>query len=354
MIPVTVLHPPLMSTKLLNATAWDDINGPNPEISALTLFQRDIAENMVLDSIAEATGPNADSANSDVTLISLLSLLSFEIVNGDEVGYLRHKRNIHRLIDMRGGVDTLDVNLKICLLVIYQHEPVIKGFADSVSPSLDFITENETLIMSQPTDFKLMTFERGQAQFWDGNIGLSTYQQLSNSHPTQNEDMQRRLQIRIQWNFLRDNLIALNSIPVHIETDQPIDQILLYAISLFVSPSFAVDQAAIEEYITKLQSLLQKSNVLHLYHGPLPGALIWCLIIGARKSDETSSRQPGDPLNPISSTRKWFFMQLIRITCPAALDDPVDVSRNIDMILAGMDGVDCLARESYRSGMITG
>lgn len=79
MIPVTVLHPPLLSTKLVNATAWDDLNGPNPEISALTLFQRDIAENMVLDSIAEATSPNADSASSDVTLISLLSLLSFEV-----------------------------------------------------------------------------------------------------------------------------------------------------------------------------------------------------------------------------------------------------------------------------------
>lgn len=79
MIPVTVLHPPLMSTKLLNATAWDDLNGPNPEISALTLFQRDIAENMLLDSIVEATGPDADSANSAVTLISLLSLLSFEV-----------------------------------------------------------------------------------------------------------------------------------------------------------------------------------------------------------------------------------------------------------------------------------
>jgi len=79
MIPITVFHPPLMSTKLVNATAWDDLNGPNPDISALTLFQRDIAENMLLDSIVEATGPNADNANSDVTLISLLSLLSFEV-----------------------------------------------------------------------------------------------------------------------------------------------------------------------------------------------------------------------------------------------------------------------------------
>lgn len=216
--------------------------------------------------------------------------------------------------------------------------------------------------MSQPTDFKLMTFQRGQTQLWEEMIGLSTirllndflqlvilsiqYQQLLNCHQNQIENLQRRLQIRIQWQFLRDNLIALNSIPFHVETDPPIDQILLYAISLFVSPSFSADQSVIEEYITKLQSLLQKSSVLHLYHGPLPGALIWCLIIGARKSDETSPRQPGDPTS-VSSTRKWFFMQLMRISCPAALDDPLDVSRNIDMILAGMDGVDCLSAEPF-------
>lgn len=68
-----------MSTKLLNATAWDDLNGPNPEISALTLFQRDIAENMLLELIAEVTDPNADKAKSGVTLLSLVSLLSFEV-----------------------------------------------------------------------------------------------------------------------------------------------------------------------------------------------------------------------------------------------------------------------------------
>lgn len=79
MVPITVLHPPLMSTKLVNATAWDDLNGPSPEISALTLLQRDIAETMLLDSMKEVTGPNADDANIDVTLISSLSLLSFDV-----------------------------------------------------------------------------------------------------------------------------------------------------------------------------------------------------------------------------------------------------------------------------------
>uniref|UniRef100_A0A093VEJ3 Uncharacterized protein n=1 Tax=Talaromyces marneffei PM1 TaxID=1077442 RepID=A0A093VEJ3_TALMA len=116
MIPITVLNPPLMSTKLVNATAWDDLNGPNPEISALTLFQRDIAENMLLDSIAEATSPNAD---------------------------------------------------------------MIKGFAGSVTPTLGYTPNNETWAMPQPTDFKLMTFQRGQAQFWEGRIGLSTIRLLS-------------------------------------------------------------------------------------------------------------------------------------------------------------------------------
>lgn len=242
---------------------------------------------------------------------------------------------------------------------MYHLEPVITGFASSVAPSLDHTTESETLIMSQPTDFKLLTFERGQTQLWEGRIGLSTlrllndffqlvvlsiqHQQLSNHHQNQKENWQRRLQTQIQWHFLRDNLIALDSVPFKVETGPPIDQILLYAMLLFVSPTFSAGQAVIEEYITKLQTLLQKSSVLCLYHGPLPGALIWCLAIGARKSDETSSRHSGGPAT-VSSRRKWFFMQLLRITCPAALDDPLDVSRNIDMILAGMDGVDCLCR----------
>lgn len=206
-----------------------------------------------------------------------------------------------------------------------------------------------------------MTFQRGHTHLWEGKISLSTirllsdffqlvalsiqYQQLLKYHQNQNEDLQRLLQIRIQWHFLRDNLLVLNSIPFHVETDTSIEQILLYAISLFVSPSFSTDRSVMEENIMKLQSLLQRSNVLHLYHGPLPGVLIWCLIIGARKSDEVSSRQSGNPLTFVSSIRKWFFMQLLRITCPAALDDSLDVSRSIDMVLAGMEGVDCLFAE---------
>ncbi|EED23937.1 hypothetical protein TSTA_073270 [Talaromyces stipitatus ATCC 10500] len=326
-IPLTILHAPLMSTKLVHATAWDDLSGPNPEISNLTLLQRDIADNMLLDSILEATGPTTDAESSHVALIALLSMLSFEMINGDRIAYKRHKTNINRLLDMRGGLDGLEESFRITLLAIYQLESVIKGFADSTTPSyLRYTTENGSQIISQPSDFKLMTFHRGQTRLWEG----------------QNEISQRRQLIRIQWQFLCDNLIALASIPFRVDTGPPIDQILLYAILLFVTSSLPTYHPVIEGYINKLQPLLQKSNVLELYHGPLPGALIWCLIIGARKSHFPQE-------SGVGGIQKWFFMQLMRIACPAALDNPLDVARNIDLILAGMEGVEYLATGPYDS-----
>lgn len=76
---MTILHAPLMSTKLVHATAWDDLSGPNPEISDLTLLQRDIAEDMLLDLIVEATSSTTAAMSSDVALLALVTMLSFEV-----------------------------------------------------------------------------------------------------------------------------------------------------------------------------------------------------------------------------------------------------------------------------------
>lgn len=70
-----------MSTKLVHAVAWDDLSGPNSTINALTLYQRDIAEGMFADSMQEAISPAAENDGGDVTMIALLSLLSFEVRN---------------------------------------------------------------------------------------------------------------------------------------------------------------------------------------------------------------------------------------------------------------------------------
>jgi len=62
-----------MSAKLLNASAWDDLN-TNCEISSLTFFQRNIAEGIMSDCLADSK-----LANGDANLLALLTLLVFEV-----------------------------------------------------------------------------------------------------------------------------------------------------------------------------------------------------------------------------------------------------------------------------------
>ncbi|KAK9427201.1 hypothetical protein V1505DRAFT_380941 [Lipomyces doorenjongii] len=328
MIPAMVLHVPLMSTKLVNATAWDDLNGPHCEISDLTLFQRSITESILSDSLADL-----EVASSDVNITAILTLLAFEIVNGDQLAYNRQKSRISTLVEMRGGLDKLgfDGNVKISLGILYQLERVIKDFTTSPS-SLHTLNargyDQYGLFLSQPTDFRIFTFKRDQKDLL--KINFSTIRLLSDFHQLVTlsiryhllyHDPSSQQRTLVHWNFLRDSLVALKSMPVCEETE--LDRILLNAIIL--STSDEVDVHSQGESVNKLRNLLWNFKV-DAYHGPLPGALIWCLAVGARKSS------PG-------SVRKWFLMQLTRITCPSALDDPTGVSRNLDIILAGLDAV---------------
>lgn len=73
-MPAVDFHVPLMSAKLMNASAWDDLN-TNGEISSLTVFQRNIAEGIMSNYLAES-----ESANSDANLLAFLTLLAFEVL----------------------------------------------------------------------------------------------------------------------------------------------------------------------------------------------------------------------------------------------------------------------------------
>lgn len=110
--------------------------------------------------------------------------------------------------------------------------------------------------------------------------------------------------------------------------------ILVHAIVLFTSP----DDDAVDQSIDELGSLLRKST-LDAYYGLFWGALIWYLVVGARRS------KPG----PV---RKWVLMQLTRIVCPSSLDDLVGVSKNLDMIFAGLDGIEGL--RNMHPGLVDG
>lgn len=72
-----------------------------------------------------------------------------------------------------------------------------------------------------------------------------------------------------------------------------------------------------------LKTLLRQTD-LNGFWGSLPGALIWCLVIGARLSNTR-------PLH------KWFMMQTTRITCAMAMRSPGAVLENLRIVLEGLD-----------------
>jgi hypothetical protein len=76
--------------------------------------------------------------------------------------------------------------------------------------------------------------------------------------------------------------------------------------------------------VAHLKHLLRQTD-LDGFWGPLPGALIWCLAIGARLS------QPG-------SSRKWFMMQIQRTSCAMAQDGCEKVILCLRTVLVGLDG----------------
>jgi hypothetical protein len=101
---------------------------------------------------------------------------------------------------------------------------------------------------------------------------------------------------------------------------------VLNASLLFAWSSFASDKADsvnIPDTIYELQAHLQETDIDGFW-GPLPGALTWCLAIGARLS------KPG----PV---RKWFVMQVTRVTCALAMEQCEAVLWCLEEILAGLD-----------------
>ncbi|KAJ5614486.1 hypothetical protein N7528_008140 [Penicillium herquei] len=73
-----------------------------------------------------------------------------------------------------------------------------------------------------------------------------------------------------------------------------------------------------------LKALLLNTD-LDGFWDSLPGALIWCLVIGVRCS-------PPGPL------RQWFMMQTTRVTCTMTINCSQAVLKSLRVLLAGMDG----------------
>ena len=86
------------------------------------------------------------------------------------------------------------------------------------------------------------------------------------------------------------------------------------------------DSLFLEEESSKyFQHLLRETNISMCWDD-LPGALIWCLIIGARCSAP-------------NRLRKWLLVQVTQIVWPLAVDKPDDVLKSFRLVLKGLDDI---------------
>jgi hypothetical protein len=93
---------------------------------------------------------------------------------------------------------------------------------------------------------------------------------------------------------------------------------------LNLSNSVSDIDPSLAQGVTHLKYLLHRTD-MDVFWGPLPGAMIWCLVIGARLA------QPG-------SARKWFMMQIQRTCCAMAVETCERVLRCLRTVLVGLDG----------------
>jgi hypothetical protein len=73
-IPASLIHVPLMSTKVLNASMWDELESPSGQIIHVTQVQRQIAMKLLTESLSRE-----EEALSDVSIASLSAFLTFEV-----------------------------------------------------------------------------------------------------------------------------------------------------------------------------------------------------------------------------------------------------------------------------------
>lgn len=186
------------------------------------------------------------------------------------------------------------------------------------------------MFLPQPPDFKIFTIRSCSRDSWPG---LSTIRFLSDFYELVtfsircsflSDDVTCQRYMLSQWYTLRDRMIAPKSNLFSPETK--LDEILQKAILLFISDER--DLQSRHQHVVGLRHLLCDFRI-DIYSGPLLGALIWCLVVGSRCTS------PGN-------IRKWYMMQLMRISCPLSLDYYEEVANNLNVILTGLDAARAL------------
>lgn len=281
-----------------------------------------------------------------------------QLVSEDESAFLTDKKGIEGIVSIRGGPENLgfEGHLGNSLLVYAVSIPWLYYVCDFMlilkSNSIELlqkvarigiyynghpISKSMQSLLSYALDLRVFTFGRVS-----GDIA-----EARRSHYFLNflGDVYQMVRLSRQWHLYPNDTSTFRQCSTHladiydflVTTHQSVEvsslqdtdprlRAVLNASLLFAWSGFASDKADsvnIPLAIYELQALLRQTDIDGFW-GPLPGALIWCLAIGARLS------KPG----PV---RKWFIMQTTRVTCALAMEECDLVLWCLEEILAGLD-----------------
>ncbi|KAH8692222.1 hypothetical protein BGW36DRAFT_387205 [Talaromyces proteolyticus] len=351
-IPASVLHVPMMSVKVLNATLYDDLQQTRSgeSVSTVTLWQRQISMRLLTESLHRE-----EEALSDANIASLISFLSFEMVTDNAEAYHLHKKGIQVMIERRGGIDELgfEGHLKNGILITRELQKILPGFVDTTRcPSIfdDPAPHNQRIQrihdmrwINAPVDLRMFTFDCIPAdQSHIAVLGtdmcrlLTSFYELvtlpiratrlqDDENGTTREEQRKRYEK--QWLSLYTTILFFSpsSSPAsNFDTfTTPIINVIRHTALLFtLSPSSATTDTS--SLLDQFERLLNQSELQSLW-GPLPGALIWCLVIAARASPSRSR------------IRMWLMMQITRTVWPLALDLADEVLGSTRVVVLGLD-----------------
>ncbi|PLB50215.1 hypothetical protein P170DRAFT_139099 [Aspergillus steynii IBT 23096] len=341
-------HAPLMSAKILTASTWDDLNNTG-EISNLTLKQGVITRRLIIGSLS-----NIHEASSDVNIAALVSILIFDVrqisltragnadivmpqlVSEDRNAFFHHKQALHELIYMRGGMQALgfEGHLAKSMPLIEQFQKIVK-----IATPACYYRQSSGIFptLCQPLDLKIFTFPiqhqntspESTSPFLAMLLGhLSRLLLLVRECTSQSFPAKTQRCLGQCATIYRD-LIATRPL---IANDIDVRAIaILHATLLFSWSGFAFNDVGLvywSDSLNALQTSLRQPDIDQTW-AHLPGALIWCLVIGAR-------------LAQLGSARKWFMMQLVRVASCIALDWFDEVLQSLQLIVNGLDAAEML------------
>ncbi|KAH8692820.1 hypothetical protein BGW36DRAFT_362368 [Talaromyces proteolyticus] len=317
-VAVSVVHAPLMSSKILNASLWDDVNGPSGQITRITQCQRQITMSLLAESLS-----NGNESLSDSTIATLEGLIIYELIDGNLDFLQKYMEQLEEMIYQRGGLDALgfDGHMKNTVLVIWELQRVIQalaGFGSVIEPT-PAIAE----VVCQPLNLRLFTFQNEMNMAPEMSLLLGNFFGIITLPIHYEVNPQARQHFDHQWGLLHAYFLTLknnNNLNNYPDPRAPviIEAALLFA--TYTDRKFVLDEKSYPAF----QELLRKTDISKLWCG-LPGALVWCLVIGVRCSASNTW------------LRRWLLVQLTQVAWPLAIDTPDDVLTSFRLVLKGLD-----------------